>query len=1172
MRLKSIKLMGFKSFVEPTKIELPRNITAIVGPNGCGKSNTIDAVRWVLGELSAKYLRGASMAEVIFNGSLHRTPLSQAAIELHFDNTYGRLGGEYNNYTELLIRRQVSRDGQSNYYLNGSRCRRKDITDIFLGTGLGPRSYAIIEQGTISRLIEAKPHELRSFLEEAAGISRYKERRKETEQRIEKTQGNLTRLFDLREELGKQVTHLERQAKSAEKYKQYKAEERILRAKLLSIQSAHLQNELEAHQTSVQHLQKQITENENLYTQLSEQLETQLSQQEVGQKNLEQAQQQLAEIDATIRLTEQTISHNQDQQTQIEAELKQVKQQQQESSRLLTMDSSNIDQINIALDELHNHLEKQLIQLQEAKQANESTLVKQKNWQQDWQQINNLLAQASQTAQVEQTRIQQMEQRLQQLNTQKQKLQEEQQPLQNSLNNERFTTLNAQLQQIESARVEAFERLQQQETLLKELRLTLQNKIDQVYAIRREQQQAEGKLAGLQTLQQGAQVQQGSQVNHWLKEKKLDVSQRLLDVIEVEQGFELYLENYFGEKLQAIALTDWESLATFAESLPKGALDFFSTLNSHSSSATPSHDAKLGDKVKGPTSFLKQLENVYYAENFQQAHTLLASLGKEAEIITQDGLLLKNGWLQVRRASQDQSGALQRKREITQLQKYLTDSQKSLVDAQKEQQLLDTQIATAEELKQKLQVEWQKQDQVCHEHKAKIQIQQAQIEQTHQRLQKINQELTNFTNDQKNITDEHDNARHKWQQALSELETHNKTKEILAQAQQEIETVVQTCAKNLQQSEYAYQENKLKEQRLSAEQQGLKVQQERTSWQQQKLQEREQNLIQQTQSLIPALQEFVTRLQALQAEKMTAAQAFQIEQKNANQLTQNLRHTENERKTFSTILEELREKHTRHQVEASQKETKMQGLLEQLQELELDPTSLQEDFLQETDGAQLQTALEELLRRIERLGAINLAAIEELTQQLERKTYYDTQHEDLTQALATLQTAIREIDQETQAKFQSTFETVNNNFQTLFPKIFSGGNAYLSLVSEDLLETGVSVFAQPPGKRNSSIHLLSGGEKALTALALVFAIFELNPAPFCMLDEVDAPLDDVNVGRFCNLVKAMAEKTQFIVVTHNKVAMEMADHLLGVTMHEPGVSRLVTVDVEAAIAMAAQEG
>ena len=1169
MRLKSIKLIGFKSFVDPTKVELPCKITAIVGPNGCGKSNIIDAVRWVMGEASAKQLRGESMADVIFNGSSKRSPLDQAAIELHFDNTLGRLGGEYNSYSELIIRRQVNRDGQSNYYLNGSRCRRKDITDIFLGTGLGPRSYAIVEQGTISRLIEAKPHELRVFLEEAAGISRYKERRKETEQRMEHTRENLTRVFDVREELTKQVAHLERQAKSAEKYKQYKTDERLWRGQLLSLRCLQLEQELGSHQKAIETLLVEINTNENQYETLTENLQTHFSHQQEAQQSLEQAQQAVAEMDATIRLTEQNIQHNQTQQEQITNELKLVLQQQNESERLTTLDNSNLEQLHHDLSGLEEELARMHRQLTEYKKTYEDALQKQKNWQAQWQEINTELAKASQAAQVEQTRMQQMEQRLQHMKSQQQKLQEEQKNLTALANPDKLNALNEQLSNIEATRNDAHSKLQEHEATLKNLHAQLQQQIDTVYELRRTQQQLEGKLSSLQTLQQGAQAQQGHHVLNWLKEHQLDKTERLIDTIEMENGFDIYLENYLGEKLQAIVMQDWSMISSLADKLPKGTFDVILNACHPERSQGSDNNALLSHKlIKAPDALRQQLANVYYAENFANALALLETLPAHAEIITQDGLLLRHGWLEVRRGKQDQSGVLQRKRDITDLQTQLTALENTLIASQQKQKDLDAEIQAMETTKKSLYQTWQAQDQAWHQCRAQIQVQQSQLEQTNHRLKALTQELTQMQNDQQHILQEHAQAKNIWDGALAGMEKYQKQRDRLASEQELLEDEVAATSVQWRVSEEKTQQLQLKQQRLSTEQEGLKVQQERTHWQQQKLEERKQSLQQQQLSLTPALIELQKKITEFNEQKRIAINTLEEVHARVQSISQNLRRIETERQQYAEALAKFRDAHTKHQVEASQAETKAQGLLEQLQELELDFTTISQQLPEAIDVAQLQEQLDEVVRRIERLGAINLAAIEELTEKTERKTYFDTQYNDLTEALNTLQEAIREIDKETQAKFKETFDTVNKNFQSLFPKIFGGGQAYLSLVSEDLLDTGVLVFAQPPGKRNSTIHLLSGGEKALTALALVFGIFELNPAPFCMLDEVDAPLDDVNVGRFCNLVTAMAEKTQFIVVTHNKVAMEMGDQLLGVTMHEPGVSRLVSVDVEAAMAMA----
>jgi chromosome segregation protein len=1171
MRLKSIKLAGFKSFVDPTRVEFPSTITAIVGPNGCGKSNTIDAVRWVMGEISAKQLRGESMADVIFNGSIHRAPVSQASIELQFDNTLGRLGGEYNSYNEITIRRQVSRDGQSNYYLNGSRCRRKDITDIFLGTGLGPRSYAIIEQGTISRLIEARPEELRVFLEEAAGISRYKERRKETEQRIEHTRDNLARLNDVREELNKQIAHLERQAKTAERYKQLKAEERALRAQLYVLRQQHLQAEYSQAQAQLEQLTQSIATQEATQAELNEQWELQFELQRTTQQQLEQAQQTASDINARIMVCQQNIQHHQHQKHQGEFELKQLLQEQRDAEHLSSLDSSNLEQLTHDLEVIQEALQVETQAFEARQEQHREASENQRKWQFEWQETNLALATASQTAQVEQTRIQQMETRLRQIQAELQKLSEEKSQLSTEEETKRLEEHQNERAALEEARSDLQEQIAQQETALRTFRdqhVTLNQTLNEA---RRQLQQFDGKLTALQTLQQQAQRRQQQSIQAWLKTHGFENAENLADLIKVEPGYEAYLEHYLGEKLQAVALNNFSHLNNLETRLPEGNLDFFTGGNTSVDSHLQAHGngKLLANYVSGPAALMQKLAHVYCAANYDEAVHLITSLPENAEVITPDGLIVQKHWVQIRRGKDEQSGVLQRKRDIAELEATIEAQRNKLETLEAQQEQLQLDITTAEENRQSLQRNWQTLDQTWHQCHAQIQIQNSRIQQKQNRVLAIEQEMRTQSEERETLETQHASSLEIWQAALTELNRHSQLRDTLATNQDTVEADLAIASRNLREAQANLEQLRLKEQRYRTEKEGLLMQKERTSTQLQQLATRQKNLSSQLENLGPTLEHLENEL-AEQKEAQVIAERTLDEAKSAmTQIDALLRHIEAERQRLAQSLERVRAQNANYQVQAEHAQTKSSSILEQFQELDLVFDEVAANMPAEANEQEWQTQLEQTQQRIDRLGAINLAAISELDGQMERKQFIDKQFEDLTEALTTLEAAIREIDKETKTKFEETFNIVNTNFQALFPKIFGGGQAYLSLTSDDLLETGVVVFAQPPGKRNSSIHLLSGGEKALTALALVFGIFELNPAPFCMLDEVDAPLDDVNVGRFCNLVKAMAQKTQFIVVTHNKVAMEMADQLMGVTMQEPGVSRLVSVDIDSAIAMAA---
>ncbi|MEB6592004.1 chromosome segregation protein SMC [Pseudomonas asiatica] len=1159
MRLKCIRLAGFKSFVDPTTVNFPSNMAAVVGPNGCGKSNIIDAVRWVMGESSAKNLRGESMTDVIFNGSSGRKPVSQASIELVFDNSETTLVGEYAAYAEISIRRKVTRDGQNSYYLNGTKCRRRDITDIFLGTGLGPRSYSIIEQGMISKLIEAKPEELRNFIEEAAGISKYKERRRETESRIRRTQENLARLTDLREELERQLERLQRQAQAAEKYREYKAQERQLKARLSALRWRDLDERVRQRESVIG---DQDVSHEAL---VAEQRNADASIERLRDGHHElserfnQVQGRFYSVAGDIARVEQSIQHGQQRLRQLQDDFKEAERTRLETESHLGHDRTLLATLGEELAMLEPEQEMTLAAAEEAAAALEEAELGMHGWQEQWDNFNSRSAEPRRQAEVQQARLQQLEASLERLVERQRKLGEEREQLGSAPQ--------------DAAMLELAEQLASSEMVLEELQLCEEQVVERLEGLREQLQQASqaqqqaqgdlqrlgGRLASLEALQQAA-LEPGAGAAGWLHGQGLEQQPRLAEGLRVEPGWELAVETVLGADLQAVLVDDFSRL-DFA-GLEQGELRLL--LPSGTGSTLP---GSLLEKVEGGIDLAPWLGLVKPVEDLAQALAQRASLGEGQSLVSRDGYWVGRHFLRVRRGGEAEGGVLARGQEIERLGQEQLEQEAALEQLEQQLQALREQQLDLEEQREQLRRRTQEENRLHGELNANLSASRARAEQVELRRLRLQEELTELDEQRALEHEQLGEARLLLQDALELMAQDTEQREqLMARRDTLRESLDRVRQEARQHKDHAHQ-LAVRLGSLRAQHDSTRQALERLEQQAARLTERQEQLSLNLEEGEAPLEELRLKLEELLERRMSVDEEMRQARLHMDEADRELRDAEKRR------------------TQAEQQAQLLRGQLEQLrlecQGLDVRRKTLQEQLL--ADGYDLQGVLatleaeateqgteqelEQLEARIQRLGAINLAAIEEYQQQSERKRYLDAQDADLVEALDTLENVIRKIDKETRNRFKDTFDQINAGLQALFPKVFGGGSAYLELTGEDLLDTGVTIMARPPGKKNSTIHLLSGGEKALTALALVFAIFKLNPAPFCMLDEVDAPLDDANVGRYARLVKEMSESVQFIYITHNKIAMEMADQLMGVTMHEPGCSRLVAVDVEAAMAM-----
>ena len=1160
MRLARIKLAGFKSFVDPTLLVLPGNRVGIVGPNGCGKSNTIDAVRWVMGESSAKHLRGDSGEDVIFNGSSTRKPVGQASIELFFDNSEGRLGGEYASYAEISVRRALTRDGQSKYYLNGLRARKRDVTDLFLGTGLGPRSYAIIEQGMISRLIEARPEELRVYLEEAAGISRYKERRRETENRIRHTRENLERLDDVRDEVDRQAARLTRQAEVAERYQDLAATRRQRRAELLLLrlrvqeqQLAQEQQALAEAETALAGLQARAQKKE---TEAEQQraLRTELEQ------TLQQAQGHFYDMSAAVSRLEQSIRHAEEELEREAREQGQLEIRIRDSERAALDAIHRVGSADSAIethDREHLAAASALKQAEQAAEAADHDLHAAREARTAWHQA---MAQPQQAAQLARTRMDHADQLLQRARQRRERLQEEQGRLSGADGDEAL-----------AAAEEAFEVASRSHETLQDRRGALSERLaaerqqlqagqEAAHGLEQKAREIAGRLASLKILPGRDQDEDRQRFEQWARERAVDPGRRAAEQMDVDPGWEAAVEVVLGPWFDAVLM----SLAEMPESLPTAA---FRALDPAPETRSFAEDS-LAARVRGPDVLRARLAAVYCVDALPEAGERLRACIAGESVVTRDGTWIGHGWLWHRNPDPQVEGVIERLRLERQLERDAADLEsrgaESAAGLELRREAIQHTEAELEEVESALRESQREVSRLEGQlHRLRDRAQQAD-----ERRRRLAQEIAELEEEGARAESQRDQALHERNEALRALEDLDRDKAELEQRNQQAQARQQEARIRLHQAReqasvalLALQEAR---HRLALEQghrERLEQQTERDRERLAQLQEARTGRLAPLDGWRRELQEQLERRQ-LSEQALTAARAA------LDACDDGLRTLAAELRDLGGEVEAGRGACEERRLQLRELRVQEEQIAAQLQESGLDPEVLAAGLAEDADPQAWEEAITTLDRKIERLGPINLAAIEEARTLVERSQYLKAQHDDLLTALETLEQAMHKIDRETRALFRETYDRVNEGLGHKFRRLFGGGEARLELTSDDLLDTGVAIMARPPGKRLSTIHLMSGGEKALTAAALVFAIFELNPAPFCMLDEVDAPLDEANVGRFCALLQEMSERIQFIFITHNKSTMAMAEQLIGVTMHEPGVSRLVSVDIDAAVELA----
>ncbi|MEW6514778.1 MAG: chromosome segregation protein SMC [Pseudomonadota bacterium] len=1165
MRLTKLKIAGFKSFVEPTTVLFPNQLAGVVGPNGCGKSNIIDAVRWVLGESKASELRGESIQDVIFKGSGGRKEVGRASVELFFDNAQGRVSGQWNQYAEITVKRILDREGNSSYYINNLHVRRRDVIDLFLGTGLGPRAYAIIGQGMISRIVEAKPDELRFFLEEAAGVTKYKERRKETEGRLEDARENLARVDDIRGELESQVGRLEVQAEVAGQY-------RDLQFQLNRRQSLFWLKKRNDAQADAVKLERQVAEQINKVeaeTAALREIEARVEQAReahfAASDTLHAAQAEMYSANTEVKRLESEISHIRDTRMRLETRLGQLEGQEQHWSGEMRRVEEEELRWNTLLENSRERAltaaarhEEAAARLPEAEEA-----VKEAEAQVgEARKALNAAEQALRLAEADRGHavraLDNLAQRRQRIDAERASL---------------VAPDAARLVAAQETEAQAEAVLEQDQAQLAELQTrqpvleaALRDKREALQTAHRSVMAARARHDALAQLQ--ARVGQGGDLSGWLSDLGLKDVHPLWQSLQVDAGWETAVEAVLRERLTALP-ADKEQLTLALASPPPATVAL----------------ARLGDGTQ-TAAMADSLRGKVRCADVRWTPVLDEWLGDVRTVANEDDLIQGNGWCVSRAGhlatphgltlySPDAKthGVIERQREIDELATQIMAFEEVEAQAREAQGEAEQAVAAGQQQLAELRRSLQEAQQRLHE--AQVEALKLTQEQTRhdERAGQIARDLEEIVR----VEEEEKSA------LLAAEDEATRGRDALAAARARAE-----AAQELQrQRDTALREARALEHQLAREAQDAGFSEKECH---SKLEDNARaaetaktQLAQVAHDRAAAAQDLAAISDVVIQEQLQSALSVKSTQESALAERRNaletaaaqLRSIDEERLRIEQGLQPARDRINELKLKEQAAHLNVEQFQERLKEAHVvspeDEEALAAELTPGLRDGTLQGDITRLTTEIEALGPVNLAALDELATAKERKGYLDEQSADLTTAIGTLEDAIRRIDRETREQLQDTYDKVNTSFGTLFPELFGGGEARLILTGDEILDAGIQIMAQPPGKRNSTIHLLSGGEKALTAIALVFALFQLNPAPFCMLDEVDAPLDDSNTVRYCEMVKRMSRQTQFVFITHSKITMEMAQQLIGVTMQEQGVSRVVEVDIEEALRMADKE-
>jgi len=1167
LRLKQINLAGFKSFVDPTHIPVPGQLVGVVGPNGCGKSNVIDAVRWVLGETSARHLRGETMQDVLFNGSVQRQPVNRASVELLFDNSLGMAGGQWASYAEISIKRVLERDGNStSYYINNLHVRRRDVADIFLGTGLGSRAYAIVEQGMISRVIEARPEDLRIFLEEAAGVSKYRERRRETELRLKDTRENLLRVEDIRQELDKQLEHLQAQADVATRYHEMHGQLRTAQNLLWLLRKQEAGGQRVRHGREIERLGLELEAEAARLRETEKRLEEMRSQHYRASDIVHAAQGAFYESNAETARLEQEIAYLRESRSRVEREVAELNVElERERSQLAAAETSlaewreELARAEQRLTTCGAAVAAEAEGLPVAEEAFRATRNR-------YDELQRALAQAEQGLEVEQTKRVHAQQVLDQLEQRAQRLRIEREGLQTP-DTARLAQINEEIGAHDAALKAARESVAEREAALPQAEEALRDKEAMLESASQRLAALEGRWHALTQLQQ--RLGRGADTENWLASRGVDGALRLWQGLRVADGWEDAVEAVLRERLNAIGLDRLDQVRDWMAEPPPGKVIVYAPA---SEAAAPTvglpefeplhrHVTLVDSRTQAVVA--DWLHHVYVAPNAETALKMRGKLPAGGMLVTHEGHLFTSHSVSFHAPDSELHGVLGRQREIEQLGASLDDARTELAQLRREATAAEEGVAQGrvqlDEMRAAINDTQQRQHALQMEALRLAEI----SDRVGQRAQQIAAELAEIEAQHASASDALAAAQARIAEAQTDGTELRGQVELATDLYRRADGVLQRQREAQQQARDEAQHAAFHKQscdnKINEIKQNIKVSSETGDRLNKTLGTRQAELSAYVEA--PLLE----RLQRALEHRGGCEQALAAARDALEGMEGRLKTTDEERHGCEQKLEPLREKIAAVRLKEQEARLNEEQFGQQLNEAGAREDELSELLEKGARPGAFQAEIARLTEEIKGLGAVNLAALEELQTARERKNYLDAQSRDLTEAMSTLEDAIRRIDRETRERLQHTFDVVNRHFGEMFPTLFGGGHARLVLTGEEILDAGVQVTAQPPGKKTTTIHLLSGGEKALTALALVFALFQLNPAPFCLLDEVDAPLDDHNTERFCELVKKMSQQSQFLFISHNKITMEIAEQLLGITMQEPGVSRVVAVDIEEAM-------
>ncbi|GJL80930.1 MAG: chromosome partition protein Smc [marine bacterium B5-7] len=1166
MRLKKLKVSGFKSFVDPTPITVPANLVGIVGPNGCGKSNVIDAVRWVMGESSAKTLRGDQMADVIFNGSTSRKPVGKASVELLFHNDDGKVPESYANFSEIGIRRTLTRDGKSEYFINNTRARRRDIQDIFRGTGLGPRSYSIIEQGMVTRIIESKPEDLRGFVEEAAGISKYKDRRRETENRIRHTRENLERVVDIITELDKQLRRLQRQSQAARRYKSLKEKEHQATGELYLMRQRALEQRAESQQRTLAEMENRLQEAIAEQRSLEQNIEGLRVEANERREEFNRIQAGYYEVGSKISNLEQRIEHERQTRRQREEDLQRLNASLTEIETERDSDRGRLESIQQKITDLEadrgNHaksLDAATIALREC----ETEFLR---VQQEFEAFNTEALMPQRQLEVQQSVIDEQTRQQIQLNQRLDRLESECTELKDQIEAAEPSALREQVARHRDEVAATALGLEKIETAIAELREQLEGAVKIHSDLARERHSDAARLDSLKEIQAAALGEGDDEYRAWVDAHGLNNAMQLISTLQVNTGWEQAADAVLGSLVKAIVAD--RSIDTL--DLSNATSSDFSLVEAAINVSVVDDSSLLAYHVRSTDADIQALiGDVRVAETLADALNARIALNPGQIMVTRNGLLVGRNWIRLPGSQSSKLGILAREEEIRSLERRIVDLDTKLAQHDLKIQAFRGQLAN----KEAERAEHSQALTRCNREHADLQNSLGQREARHNQL---SQRLERFSADRDELTaqlkhcqsriGDASEIRSKAEQDVARYETERHNWQLRRQQLSEAVDAARERHQECRDAKYEVDTRwQLESSSLKGLEEGLK-----------RLETRRGEMRSQVTMLEDALSESASpkapldeELAAFVKQRATIENELNLSRQESERVDHAIGEKQQHLLRTERLVEQHRESVNQQKIENRETELKIQTLLEQVGVGKHDLLALAESLPEDASESAWRELIESIVDRIDRIGPVNLVAIEEYEEQSERKTYLDAQHADLTSALDTLEEVIRKIDRETRTRFKETFDQLNEGFKAFFPQLFGGGTASLELTENDYLTTGVTVMARPPGKRNSTIHLLSGGEKALTAVSLLFSLFKLNPAPFCLLDEVDAPLDDANVERYCQTLRTLSEHTQLLVITHNKITMEAADVLIGVTMSEPGVSRLVAVDIEEAVKMAA---